>query len=152
MKIKFPAIFKLCCALIVGLAPIANLHGASAPAVYDIRSFGATGDGKTVSTPALQSAIDQCSAAGGGTVLVAGGSYVTGTFYLKSEVCLRIEAGAEILGSATIADYATDTHKNMYKNETHMDRCLVFARDAHNISIEGHGRIDGPNSCDGGGE
>ena len=46
---------------------------------YDVRSFGAVGDGATLDTTALQAAIDKCSAAEGGTVLVAGGRYVTGT-------------------------------------------------------------------------
>ena len=122
-----------------GSVPLAG----AASAVYDVRAFGAVGDGTTLDTLALQNTIDRCSAAGGGTVLVAGGTYLTGTLYLKSDVCLRIEAGATILGSAHLADYATDTHKNMYKNEAHLDRCLLFARDAHNLTLEGHGRIDG---------
>lgn len=121
----------------------ASLYAATVPAVYDIRTSGAIGDGRTPATKALQKTIDQCSAAGGGTVLVSGGSYLTGTLYLKSNVCLRVETDAVLLGSANLADYATDTHKNMYKNEAHMDRCLIFARDARNIGIEGHGRIDG---------
>ncbi len=120
-------------------APVAP----AVPAVYDIRSFGAGGDGQTVETRPLQAAIDQCSAAGGGTVLVAGGRYVTGTIYLRSNVRLNIDAGAALLGSPRIADYATDTDRTMYRGEPHMDRCLIFARDAENIAIEGHGTIDG---------
>jgi polygalacturonase len=110
---------------------------------YDVRAYGAKGDGKTLDTGSLQSAIDQCSASGGGTVLVAGGHYVTGTLYLKSDVSLRIEAGAAILGSTRIADYATNTDRTMYRGEPYMDRCLIFAQDARNISIEGYGAIDG---------
>ena len=110
--------------------------------IYDLRTFGAAGDGATLDTKPLQAAIDKCSAAGGGTVLVTGGKFVTGTFYLKSDVTLRVEAGAMILGSTNIADYATDTDRTMY-NEPYMNRCLIFARDAKNISIEGGGVIDG---------
>ncbi len=116
---------------------------AQSAGVFDVRTFGAVGDGTTLDTQALQAAIDHCNAAGGGTVLVAGGRYVTGTLYLKSNLCLRIEAGAAILGSTRIADYATDTDRTMYRGEPHMDRCLIFARDAVNIAIEGHGTIDG---------
>ncbi len=76
--------------------------------MFDVRTFGAVGDGTTLCTRALQAAIDQCNAAGGGTVLVAGGRYVTGTLYLKSYVCLRVEAGAAIVGSTHLADYTTD--------------------------------------------
>ena len=113
-----------------------------APGIYDIRTFGAVGDGATLNTQALQTAIDTCSTAGGGTVLVAGGRFVTGTFHLKDNVCLRVDSGAAILGSTNIADYTTDTDRTMYR-EPHMNRCLIFAQDAHNISIEGMGTIDG---------
>ena len=110
--------------------------------IYDLHAFGAAGDGVTLDTKPLQAAIDKCSAAGGGTVLVTGGKFVTGTFYLKSDVTLRVEAGAMILGSTNIADYTTDTDRTMY-NEPYMNRCLIFARDAKNITIEGQGTIDG---------
>ena len=129
------------------LAAVASLcRGADAPTpgvVCDVRRFGAIGDGETVNTRALQAAIDQCFAAGGGTVLVADGRYVTGTLYLKSGICLRVEPGAVILGSTHIADYATDTDRTMYRGEPYMDRCLIFAKDARNIRLEGGGSIDG---------
>jgi polygalacturonase len=125
---------------------------------YDIRDFGAVGDSRTLNTTTIQSAIDQCHTDGGGTVTIAQGSYVTGTIYLKSHVHLHLEAGATLLGSPDIADYTTDTHKQMYKAETHMDRCLIFARDATGIGIGGAGTIDGqgqqgnfPNAGDPGG-
>jgi hypothetical protein len=111
--------------------------------MIDIRDFGAIGDGTTVNTHAIQAAIDACSRDGHDGVLIAGGRYVTGTLYLKDHAILHVAAGAELLGSTDIADYATDTHKNMYRNELHMDRCLIFARDAEGIGIEGHGVIDG---------
>jgi len=112
-------------------------------AVYDIRKFGAIADTTIVNTKAFQAAIDKCNADGGGVVLVAGGRFVTGTIYLKSNVTLRVEAGAVMLGSSKIADYATNTDRTMYKGEPYMDRCLIFARDAKNIAIEGNGMIDG---------
>lgn len=126
-------------------------HAANAsgddPAVrkttYDIRDFGAAGDAATLNTAAIQKAIDACTANGGGQVLVAGGRFVTGTLYLKDNVTLHIASGAVLLGSTNIADYATDTHKNIYAGEPHMDRCLLFARGATNISLTGSGTIDG---------
>ncbi|MCC5829420.1 MAG: hypothetical protein JJU36_08230 [Phycisphaeraceae bacterium] len=110
---------------------------------YDIRTHGAVGDGQTLNTRSVQAAIDTCHAEGGGTVVVAQGRYVIGTIHLKSSVILKIEAGAALLGSRDIADYATDTHKQMYRGEPHMDRCLIFARDARGIGIVGSGMIDG---------
>jgi hypothetical protein len=123
---------------------------------FDIREFGAVGGGETVNTTALQSAIDDCSQAGGGIVVVAGGRYVTGTLFLKDGVTLEIAGGSALVGSPNIADYATDTHKNMYKCEPHMNRCLIFASGARHIGICGSGEIDGqgalfPNAGDAGG-
>ena len=113
------------------------------PPVFDIRDFGAVGDGITVNTASIQAAIDQCSDAGGGEVLVAGGNFATGTLFLKSNICLRIEAGAMISGSSTAADYSTNTDRTQYRGEPYMDRCLIFAKDAQNITMEGSGTIDG---------
>lgn len=110
---------------------------------YFIRDFGAVGDGVTINTAAIQSAIDTCTARGGGRVSVTDGIYKTGTIYLKDNVTLYIENGAVLKGSPDISDYATDTHKNMYKNEPHMDRCLIFARGTKSFAIEGFGTIDG---------
>ena len=110
---------------------------------YNVLDFGAKADGTTLDTQAVQQAIDLCSKDGGGQVLIPSGKVVLiGTIYLKSFVTLYLENGAVLLGSPNYSDYTTDTHKNTYKNEPHMDRCLIFARDAHSFSIEGKGTID----------
>ncbi len=111
--------------------------------IFDIRDFGASGDAATLNTVAIQRAIDACTTNGGGQVLVAGGRFVTGTLYLKDHVTLHIASGAALLGSTNIAHYTTDTHKNIYAGEPHMDRCLIFARKAVNIGLTGSGTIDG---------
>ena len=128
--------------LLLPLLAASLCHAQPTNALYNVRTFGAVGDGVALDTKSLQAAIDKCSASGGGTVLVAGGKFVTGTFYLKSDVTLRVDFGAMILGSTNIADYTTDTDRTMY-NEPYMNRCLIFAKDARNITIEGPGVIDG---------
>lgn len=111
---------------------------------FHVLDFGAQADGVTLDTKAVQAAIDACAKNGGGKVIVpAGKTVLTGTLYLKDFVTLHIENGAVLLGSSNFSDYATDTHKIMYKNEKHMDRCLIFARDARSVAIEGYGTIDG---------
>src|ERR1017187_9132802 len=72
---------------------------------FSARSFGATGDGKTKDTAAIQKAIDACTQSGGGIVYVAPGTYLTGTIVLKSNVNFHLESGATILGSKDLADY-----------------------------------------------
>ncbi|WP_232457052.1 glycoside hydrolase family 28 protein [Polaribacter sp. SA4-12] len=111
---------------------------------YNITDFGAKADGITLDTKAVQNAIDECSKKGGGKVIIPSGKTVLiGTIYLKDFVNLHVENGAILLGSSNIEDYTTDTHKNMYKNEPHMDRCLIFANNAKSFAITGLGTIDG---------
>jgi hypothetical protein len=114
--------------------------------LYDVKDYGARGDSISLDTKSIQSAIDKCNLDGGGTVLLSQGVFRSGTLYLKSNITLHIEAGAVLLGSTSIGDYTTDTYKMMYKNESKMDRCLIFAKDASSISIEGSGEINGQGS------
>lgn len=110
---------------------------------FDVRRYGAKGDGITRDTEAIQQSIDECSQAGGGTVLLADGIFVSGGLYLKSNVVLEVSISATLLASGDISDYGTDTHYNRYRNEEALDRCFLFAADVENIGIVGYGRIDG---------
>ena len=74
-------------------------------ASYDPRRCGAKGDGLSKDTEALQKAADACAAAGGGTLLLGPGRYLSGTVRLSSNTVLRIEQGATLLGSQDRADY-----------------------------------------------
>jgi len=66
---------------------------------FNVTDFGAVNDGKTSSTKQIQSTIDACAKAGGGTVLVPSGQFVTGTLWMRSNITLSIDAGATLLGS-----------------------------------------------------
>lgn len=111
---------------------------------FNVTDYGAKADGITLDTKAVQDAIDACTQNGGGKVIIPGGKTVlVGTIYLKDFVTLHVENGAVLKGSPNIADYATDTHKIMYKREKHMDRCLIFAENVRSFAIEGYGTIDG---------
>ncbi len=103
------------------------------PAVFDPRSYGAVGDGKTKDTAAVQRAIDACTAAGGGLVYLGPGTYLCGTVVLKSNVTLYLEAGATVLGSGDMSDY--------------QPKHLIFASDAENVGLAGPGKIDGQGSA-----
>src|SRR5487761_2260420 len=65
----------------------------------NVRDLGATGDGKTKDTLAIQQTIDRCSVLGGGEVLVPAGDYLTGALVLRNNVVLHVEEGASLLGS-----------------------------------------------------
>jgi hypothetical protein len=107
--------------------------------VHNIRDHGATGDGVTLDTAAIQAAIDACHTARGGTVLVPAGDFLSGTLELKSFVTLHLAAGARLLGSGNPADYRAG-HGVPPGNGN-----IVFlsAANAEHIVIEGTGTIDG---------
>jgi polygalacturonase len=126
--------------LILSIIPFST--GFSKDFVVD--DFGAAGDGKTLDTEAVQLAINACAENGGGRVIIPSGKiYLIGTIYLKSNVTFVVENGAVLKGSTDMTNYARDTYKTRYKMEKHMNQCLIYAQDAHNISIEGYGTIDG---------
>jgi len=72
--------------------------------VFNVRHFGAAGNGKARDTQAIQKTIDVCHAARGGTVYFPAGEYLTGTIVLKSNVTLYLHVSATILGSEQMAD------------------------------------------------
>ena len=112
--------------------------------VWDAFAFGAKGDGKTMDTKAIQIAVNQCHAAGGGKVYLHNGTFLSGTIYLKSNVTLYLEAGATLLGSANVADYPiTPSKYPTYGGDLVTDKMFIYAEEAHNISIAGRGTIDG---------
>ncbi|MGH9528762.1 MAG: glycoside hydrolase family 28 protein, partial [Terriglobales bacterium] len=112
---------------------------------YNVRDFGAKGDGATLDTAAIQSAIDACYQDRGGTVLVPAGIYVIGTVELKSSVTLRLAASAKLLGSADGNQYHAVDDIPLQGDSTLEDGnvALIFAVNAENVAIEGLGTIDG---------
>jgi polygalacturonase len=72
---------------------------------FSVNKYGAIGDGQTLCTKAMQKAIDACTKAGGGVVVFAPGSNVTGSLFEKNNVQLKIDKGVELLGSQDLADY-----------------------------------------------
>ncbi len=114
---------------------------AATPATFNVRDYGAAGDGKTLDTTALNAAIVACAQAGGGTVYVPPGNYLTGTVELKSHVTLELSAGATILGSENPGDYPPT--KSVWGDTRQVMAPLIYAVDAENITITGRGTIDG---------
>ena len=124
------------------LLALACLAGFTAAAqTYSIKSYGATGDGKTLVTKALQQAVDACAQAGGGTVEVPAGTYVIGTVFLKSNVELHLSSGAVLKGSPNLADYHGYTMPQYGQNYYGM----LFAENAENVALTGQGTVDGNN-------
>ncbi|HUB87116.1 MAG TPA: glycosyl hydrolase family 28 protein [Verrucomicrobiae bacterium] len=113
--------------------------------IYNIRDFGAKGDGTTLDTAAIQSAIDACTRDSGGIVLVPAGTFLIGPIELKSNVTLRIAAAAKLLGSTDPKQYHPANGIPLQGDHTLGDgnTGLVYAANANNVTIEGPGMIDG---------
>jgi len=109
----------------------------------NVLDFGAKTDGKTLSTKAIQRAIDQCHKNGGGTVNFPAGKYLTGTIQLKDHVILHLQAGSKILGSTNIKDYPM--YLPLVPNNMDKDvyRALIRGENIKNVGITGLGTIDG---------
>lgn len=109
------------------------------PHFFDIRDYGAIGDGATLNTAAIQSAIDAAHAANGGIVFVPASTFLTGTLELKSNVTLHLSAQGKLLGSPRAEDY----HAGRAIPAGNGNIVFISAADAENITIEGNGTIDG---------
>ncbi|HSN50266.1 MAG TPA: hypothetical protein VLR52_03465, partial [Bacteroidales bacterium] len=101
---------------------------------YSILDYGAEKD--KLSTSAIQKAIDNCASDGGGRVIVPAGLFITGTIFLKSNVELYLQCGAELKGSANLDDYKFEDKKYG----------MFYCEDAINVAISGLGTIHGNGS------
>jgi polygalacturonase len=113
---------------------------AGPKATLNVRNLGAAGDGKTNDTLALQLAIDRCAVLGGGEVVVPAGDYATGALVLRSNVLLRIEDGASLLGSGDMAAYPIAEVRwegRWIKGYS----ALISAMDSESLGITGPGKI-----------
>lgn len=124
-----PQVEKQMKMLLMFLMLLAPAAAADFAPVYNVKSFGATGNRTALDTAAIQKAIDACNRDGGGTVCFPAGDFLSGTIFLKSNVSLHLSPGATLWGSARISDY----------NPKH----LIYAKGIENVSIEGGGVIDG---------
>ena len=106
---------------------------------YNVRDFGAVGDGKALDTVALQRAVDAVAEDGGGEVVVPMGVYRSGTVRLTDNLTLTLETGATLLASESIANYPADPaiHTGWLRHY------LLEGRGIKNFILRGQGRIDG---------
>jgi len=148
MSTSFLLVAALCPVLLAPGARAADPAGATAQPGFNIRAYGAVGDGKTMDSPAINQAIEACAAAGGGTVLFPAGTYLSGSIHLKSHIHLYLDAGAVILGAAPSApeyDPAEPFEGRAYQDEghTYFHNSLIWGEKLEDIAITGPGMING---------
>jgi len=114
--------------------------------VFDVRTYGATGDGKTLDTQAINKAIDAAAQAGGGTVFFKAGTYLSYSIHMKSNISLFIDQGATILAAdSSLYDAAEPNDFIKYQDfgHGHFHNSLIWGEHLENISILGNGVIYG---------
>ncbi|HEY1901500.1 MAG TPA: glycoside hydrolase family 28 protein [Terracidiphilus sp.] len=137
-------------------APVESLEPTQG--FFNVRMYGATGDGKTLDTAAVNRAIEAASAAGGGVVVFPAGSYLCFSIHLKSQVHLHLLQGSAIVAadspllgeqtgyrSGTYDDAESKTAWDAYQDygHNHWHNSLLWGEDLHDLSITGHGLIWG---------
>jgi hypothetical protein len=136
-----PVFIPWCCFAVV----------SSGLSVFDVREYGAKGDGRTSDTRAIQSAIEACRDAGGGTVLFPAGTWVTGTVRVYGRMTLMLEPGSVLLASPDTSEYGFQSQYGLSSKSTSgvsgsgagRRTGMIVAKDAEEIAITGQGVLDG---------
>ncbi|MFD0836739.1 glycoside hydrolase family 28 protein [Mariniflexile aquimaris] len=110
---------------------------------FNIVDFGAISDGETNNSDAIKKAIEACSEAGGGKVIIPSGKFLTGPIHLKSNINLHLEEGAEVLFSTNAKDYLPVVHTSYEGQELMNYSPLIYAYKQKNIAVTGNGVFNG---------
>lgn len=136
----------------------ATTDSLKAQGIFDVRRYGATGDGKMLDTRAIQQAIDAAAAAGGGVVVFSSGSYLSFSLRMKSFVHLHLMQGATIIAAdSPLPGDATGYNGGVYDaaepktawdayqdyGHNHWHNSLIWGEDIHDVSVTGQGLIWG---------
>jgi polygalacturonase len=110
---------------------------------FSITTYGAVGDGSVKCTEAIRKAIEACSAAGGGRVVVSRGAFLTGAIHLEDNVNLHVAEGATLLFSTDPVDYLPLVYTRFESTECMNFSPFIYAFEKRNIAITGPGLLDG---------
>lgn len=143
--IRFTGIITASLPLFCGTACAAESTG---PNYFNVRNYGAAGDGKQLDSPAIDKAIQVAAGTGGGTVFVPAGTYLSGSIHLTNNIHLYLDAGAVILGDKWNSDAYDPTEPytfGAYQDGGHsfFHNSLLWGENLTNVSITGPGMING---------
>ena len=128
---KNQTIISLLCCLLLFVTGCSTSHQGN---TYDIMTYGAKGDGQTDDAAAIQRAINACSAAGGGTVIIpAGHTFLCGPLYLKSYVNLHLEPNSRLLANPDESIYT----ESAFRENRGEGMMWISGKDLKQISITG---------------
>ncbi|MDB4903754.1 MAG: glycoside hydrolase family 28 protein [Mucilaginibacter sp.] len=140
---------KLLLITLLASVKIANAANPNQAHFYNIKDFGAVGDGINLDSKAMNKAIDAAANAGGGTIYFPAGNYLSGSIHLKSNISLFIDQGATIIAASVTAENGYDEEEasvnTTYQDSghSHWHNSLIWGENLHDISILGQGTIWG---------
>jgi len=136
---------RIVTAVLVASACVCAPPKASAQPVFNVKDFGAAGDGTTIDTPAIDSAIEAANAAGGGIVEFPRGTYLSVSIHLKNDVTLQLDADATIAAALTGFDAPEPNPFSRWQDfgHSHFHNALIVGEYLQNIGLIGTGTIDG---------
>lgn len=139
----------LAMAIVVKCAAAFPVAATPVKTEYNVRDYGAAGDGIKLDSRAINKAIDAAAAAGGGKVYLPAGNYLSGSIRLKSNICLYLEQGATIVATEGENNGEYDAEEEP-ANKTYQDsghsyfhNSLIWGENLHDVSIMGPGMIWG---------
>lgn len=123
--------------------------GATA-ATFNVKDYGAKGNGTAVDSPAIDKAIAAASAARGGIVDFPPGTYLARTIHLKSDITLNLRAGAKIIAAGSGMDAPEPNPYDDYQDfgHSHFRNALMWGENVENVAFTGTGTIDGDNELE----
>lgn len=149
-KSRLPLLLMLAAALLVSGRNALAAGGSNTAGTYNVRDYGAKGDGTTLDSPAINKAIDAATLAGGGTVRLPAGTYLSTSIHLKSNIALYIDQGTTLKAAPFNTGMLYDAPEENpaaanYQDfgHTHFHNSLIWGENLENISILGPGRIWG---------
>lgn len=116
---------------------------------FNVKDYGATGNGRTIDSKAINNAVTAASEVGGGTVCIPAGNYLSGSIRLKSNVTLYLEQGSTIIATSENPeinyDQAEASVNTTYQDygHSHWHNALIWGDSIHDVSVLGPGRIYG---------
>src|SRR5689334_20488525 len=147
---KRSALNKIGLAVLFVVAPLfAGQAAPQRPVGYDVKAFGAKGDGTTLDTDPINKAIETAAAAGGGTVYFPAGTYLSFSIRLKSNIALYLDQGATVLaaepGEKGKYDLPEPNEWDLYQDfgHSHWQNSLIWGIGLHDVSVLGPGLIYG---------
>jgi len=130
--------------------PVSAQNRQAAQNFYNIKTYGARGDGKTLDTSAINRAIETAAKNGGGTVFFPAGTYLSFSIHLKSNITLYLDNGATLLAADPAIhkgkyDSFEPNEFDMYQDfgHSHWKNSLIWGIGVENVAIIGQGKIDG---------